>query len=100
MTADFAESWSNPVEVSGAVDLAVTAMGYVVATVGSPECAGVQLIALSTEPLAGTPTGCFLVDSPVETMQGNVAVSEASGTFWLWIGNEVKRSSDGGVVWQ
>jgi hypothetical protein len=99
-TQDAGGTWSNSVTIGGAVNLAVTEMGYVIATVGLPECAGVQLIALSVNPTTATPTGCLPVDEPAETMQGNVAVSEAAGTLWVWAGDSVMRSIDQGTTWQ
>jgi len=99
-TDDAGDTWSNSVTINGAVNLAVTEMGYVIATVGLPECAGVQLIALSVNPTTATPTGCLPVDEPAETMQGKVAVSEAAGTLWVWAGDSVMRSIDQGTSWQ
>ena len=99
-TTDSGQTWSQSVSVAGAVNLGVTTMGYVIATVGLPECAGVQLIALSDEAPSPTPTGCLQVTTPSETLPGNVAVSEADGTFWVWVGDEVKRSLDEGATWE
>jgi hypothetical protein len=99
-TPDWGSTWSNSVTIRGAVNLAVTEMGYVIATVGLPECAGVQLIALSVEPPTATPTGCLPVDEPAETMQGNIAIAEAAGTFWVWAGDSVMQSIDQGTTWQ
>jgi hypothetical protein len=99
-TQNGGDTWGNSVTIRGAVNLAVTEMGYVIATVGLPECAGVQLIALSVDLLTATPKGCLPVDGPAETMQGNVAVSEASGTIWLWVGDSVARSNNQGTSWQ
>jgi hypothetical protein len=99
-TSDSGITWSNSLTIDGAVNLAVTEMGYVIATVGLPECAGVQLIALSVNPTTATPTGCLPVDEAAETMQGNVAVSEADGTVWVWAGDSVMRSMDQGTSWQ
>ena len=99
-TADAAETWSLAVTIPGAVNLAGTATGYAVAAVGLPECAGVQLIALLDESLDVTPTGCLLVEHPVATTPGNIAISEADGTVWLWVGEAVHRSLDGGLAWQ
>jgi hypothetical protein len=99
-TQNGGDTWGDPVTIRGAVNLAVTEMGYVIATVGLPECAGVQLIALSVEPPTATPTGCLPVDEPAETMQGNVAVAEAAGTIWVWAGDSVRRSIDQGTSWQ
>jgi hypothetical protein len=99
-TQNGGDTWGDSVTIRGAVNLAVTEMGYVIATVGLPECAGVQLIALSVDPPTATPTGCLPVDEPAETMQGRVAVSEAAGTLWVWAGDSVMRSIDLGTSWQ
>ncbi|TFC82987.1 hypothetical protein E3T23_03410 [Cryobacterium cheniae] len=99
-TTNAAATWSSAVTVPGAVNLNMTQAGYIIVAVGLPECAGVQLVALPAESPTVTSAGCLLVDTPMEIMPGNVAVSEASGTLWLWAGNELKRSSDGGMAWQ
>jgi hypothetical protein len=93
-------TWVNSVPIRGAVNLAVTEMGYVIATVGLPECAGVQLIALSANPTTVAPTGCLPSEATAETLQGNVAISEAADTVWVWIGDSVMRSIDQGTSWQ
>ena len=99
-TDDAAETWSEALTVPGVVNLAVTPTGYVGSAVGLSECAGVQLIALLADSLEITPTGCLLADMPVETMPGNVAISEADGTTWLWVGDTLHTSTNGGLAWQ
>jgi hypothetical protein len=99
-TEDSGETWSDPTQIPGAVNLAVTQMGYVIATVGLPECAGVQLTVLTTQPQSVAQTGCLPVGVPAETLQGNVAISEAAGTVWVWVGDSVQRSIDQGTSWQ
>jgi hypothetical protein len=47
-----------------------------------------------------TQNGCLPLVESVETLLGNVALSESVGTTWLWAGGTVKRSSDGGATWQ
>jgi len=100
ITTDAAEKWSEPVSVAGAVNLTVARTGYIVVAAGLPECAGVQVLALTVQPLKASSTGCLPVDAPPKTLPGTVAVSEAAGTLWLWAGNVFKRSSDGGTTWQ
>jgi hypothetical protein len=99
-TADSGRTWREAIRVAGVVNVAVTQMGYVIATVGLPECAGVQLTALSVDPIVATPTSCLPVDMQAETMQGNVAISEAAGAVWVWAGDSLKRSIDQGLSWQ
>ncbi|POH62217.1 hypothetical protein C3B59_11675 [Cryobacterium zongtaii] len=100
VTEDSGDTWTGPTKVPGAVNLAVTQVGYLIAAVGLPECAGVQLAALSVEAMAATPTGCLPVGASAETMQGKVAVSEAAGAIWVWVGESVTRSIDKGQSWQ
>lgn len=99
-TTTSGQTWSQSVSVPAAVNLGVTTMGYVIATVGLPECAGVQLIALSDQAPSPSSTGCLQVATPSETLPGNVAVSDAAGTLWVWVGDEVKRSLDEGAAWE
>lgn len=99
-TTDAAATWSAAVPAPGAVNLTATQSGYIYTAVGLPECAGVQLIALSAKSLKIEPAGCLAVEMPADTMPGNVAVAEAAGTVWLWAGNVFKRSQNGGATWQ
>ncbi|QYF73730.1 hypothetical protein [Cryobacterium sp. PAMC25264] len=99
-TGDSGTTWASPIQVSGAVNIAVTPMGYIVATVGLPDCKGVQLAVLTTEQQSVQQTGCLAVDLPTEIMQDNVAISEAGGTVWVWAGDSVQRSIDWGRTWQ
>ncbi|RNE62595.1 beta propeller repeat protein [Cryobacterium tepidiphilum] len=96
-TTDAAATWSDATPVAGAVDLAATDSGYVVAIVGDPACKGVALRML---PAGDAQDGCYALDADPETLPGNVAVSAADGTLWLWAGDAIARSGDGGVTWE
>jgi hypothetical protein len=99
-TTDAAATWSTPASILGALNLAPSAAGYVVAAVGAEKCAGVEVLSIP-EPAAAsaTATGCLPTDAPPAALSGNVALSEAAGTLWLWAGDTMKRSTDGGVTW-
>jgi hypothetical protein len=99
-TTDSGTTWSTPLSQPGIVGVAATTMGYVIATVGLPECAGVQLAGLSESLMTATPTGCLPADEPAEDLQGNVAMSEGAGALWIWAGDSVMRSTDQGTSWQ
>ncbi|WEO77977.1 hypothetical protein BJQ94_02750 [Cryobacterium sp. SO2] len=99
-TTDSGATWSDPLKHLGIVSLADTDLGYVIATVGLPDCAGVQLTVLSGEPVDGSPSGCLLVNMPAEALQGNVAMSDGGGSLWIWAGDAVMRSTDQGTSWQ
>ena len=99
-TADAAVTWSPPVPVAGADNLAATVQGFVATATADAQCAGVRLVSLSRVPLAVTTTACMPLPAAAVPPADQVAVSEASGTLWVWAGSQVKRSSDGGATWQ
>lgn len=109
-----AASWSAAVSVPGAMNLTESAAGYLIATVSTdPGCVGVQLPTLPPLPDAlplpelvegGTGqlpvSGCFPTAADPESLAGNIAVSEGAGTLWLWAGDALVLSSDGGTTWE
>ena len=97
-TSDAAASWTPPIPVPGASNLAVSAQGYLVTAAADSRCAGVRLVTLAGNPLAATSTACLPLAAAPPADQ--VAVSQASGTLWVWAGDSLKRSSDGGATWQ
>lgn len=98
-TADTASSWSGPATIPGAIALAAVDTGYFAASAGRADCAGVQILSLTNE-LASTPIGCYPLVEPAETLSGNVALSHASGTIWLWAASSLVRSADNGATWR
>jgi len=96
-TADAAASWDAGTVVPGAVALTVDAGTFVVASVGVDGCEGTQVASTaSAADAVVTPTGC----SPVTSAEpGQVAVSAAAGSVWLWAGDDLAVSSDAGVTW-
>lgn len=99
-TADAALTWSPPVSVAGADNLAANVHGFVATATAGAQCAGVQLVSLSGAPLAISTTACLPLPAAAVPPADQVAVSEASGTLWVWAGAQLKRSSDGGATWQ
>jgi hypothetical protein len=98
VTSDAAVTWSRPLAVPGAGNLAVSAKGFVATASADSRCVGVRLVSLSGVPLAVGTTACLPLDA-LPTAD-HVAVSEASGTLWVWAGGSLKRSGDGGATWQ
>jgi hypothetical protein len=96
-TSDAAVTWSAPLPVAGAGNLAATPQGYIAAAEGDSGCTGVSLVSLSVAPLTVTATACLALSGAPSP--ADVALSEASGTLWVWAGASVKRSSDGGATW-
>ncbi len=99
-TADAAVTWSPPVSVAGADNLAANVQGFVATATANSKCTGVRLVSLSGTPLAVTATACLPLPVGASPPADQVAVSEASGTLWVWAGAHLKRSSDGGATWQ
>ena len=101
-TTDAGSTWGSSVAVPGSVALASSGNGYAIVTTEQPSCAGVQLLALP-EVVDGselTASGCFPTTATPDSLAGNIAVSEGDGTVWLWAGDSLVRSSDGGATWQ
>jgi hypothetical protein len=95
-TTDAGASWGAGIALNGAVNLTTTADGYLLVAQGQASCNGLQVLAtgeLTEAPLsiAGCREAAF--DA------GGVAVSNGGGTLWLWAGDAVSRSNDGGATW-
>ncbi|MDY7540921.1 hypothetical protein [Cryobacterium sp. 5B3] len=98
-TTDAAATWSASDTLPGTVTLTDTTTGYLAAAVGRSGCAGVQILTLKPS-LESAVSGCYPTPSPAQSLPGNVALSGASGTLWLWAGDALGRSSDGGATWK
>ena len=100
-TTNAAATWSAASSIPGALNLAPTAAGFVVAAVGEEKCAGVDIYSIpNANATSATVIGCLPTDATPAALSGNVALSEAASTLWLWAGQILKRSSDGGITWQ
>ena len=100
-TTDAGSTWGSSVAVPGSVALASSGNGYAIAVTEQPSCGGVQLLALP-ELVDGselTASGCFPTLAAPDSLAGNIAVSEGAGTLWLWAGDALVLSSDGGTTW-
>lgn len=94
-SSDAGASWSEPTAVPAAASVTSGADGYYVAVVDGGECDGVQVVALSTDLQPGAPGAC--VES--NAGPGATVVAAAGGVLWLWSGDVVVRSIDGGATW-
>ena len=98
-TTDAAATWSEPNSAPGVVSVTAAEGGYLAAAVGTVDCAGVQIMTV-TSALAPGPVGCYLSIVSPATLSGNVAVSVTAGSMWLWAGDSLARSLDGGATWE
>ncbi len=96
-TSDNGENWGEAQPVSAAVAIAATDSGYVVASVGAPGCAGTAVATL--DPGAGPPTTIACVGT-ARPAPGTTAIGAGSGSEWLWAGDALARSTDGGKTWR
>ncbi|MBT2498996.1 hypothetical protein J7E25_07790 [Agromyces sp. ISL-38] len=95
-TTDAGTTWSNSAPVSGAASVTPAADGYLLAVTGGEGCEGARVMPLSAALEPGTPGTCV----PTVAADGaTVLATAADGTAWLWSGDTVARSSDGGTTW-
>jgi photosystem II stability/assembly factor-like uncharacterized protein len=101
-TTDSAANWSAIAATPGAMALAASGAGYVVAVIGDATCGGVRLgfFTDATSPAPVVPGGCFASESSAAALAGQIAVADGGGILWLWAGASLARSSDGGATWQ
>ena len=103
VTADGAQTWSTVAATPGAMTIATVGEGYGVATVGDPTCSGVRLglfIEPGANPIAPVvPGACVENALSPEALAGQIAMADGAGTLWLWAGDSIVRSSDGGLTW-
>jgi hypothetical protein len=95
-TTDGANSWDAGTVVGGAVALTTDAGTYLVGSLGAADCDGVAVASLAETATETVPVGC----APATTdVPGGVAVSAAAGSLWIWAGETVLVSRDGGSTW-
>jgi hypothetical protein len=97
-TLDGGATWDDGLYVPGARTFAASASGYLLATVGRADCAGVRLVVVypSAAPGDGAASACRLTTA--DTNQ--VSISIAGESLWLWTGDELAITTDRGVSWQ
>ncbi|MFP7761480.1 WD40/YVTN/BNR-like repeat-containing protein [Marisediminicola sp. LYQ85] len=98
VTDDAGTSWATPRVFDGAIALTRSDEGWTIAAVGSDDCAGVEITAV-TDALAPGAIGCLPLDQPAADLPGSVALSAADGTLWVWTDEGMARSTDGGASW-
>jgi hypothetical protein len=95
-TTDAGATWSNSAPVSGAASVAPTTDGYLLAVTGGEGCEGGRVMPVSATLEPGAPGTCV---PSVASDGATVLATAADGTVWLWSGDTVARSSDGGSTW-
>ncbi|WIE65406.1 hypothetical protein DEI99_002410 [Curtobacterium sp. MCLR17_036] len=87
------------VPVRGVRSLAVDGTSYTLARSGASDCSGVQIASMPATGLTAsvtvTPVGCA-ADAEDDAA---LVVARAGAAVWLWAGDDVVVSEDGGVTW-
>lgn len=102
-TANGADTWNPVSEFAGAMTLGTSGDGYVVASVGVEACAGVSVGSFTDvnfSSVSMSPSACVPNQQAAGTLAGQIALAEGSGTVWLWAGDSLARSTDGGISWE
>lgn len=97
-TNNVAATWSSAVTISGAVNVSVIETGFQFVILGKAECAGVQLATLSGDGVLSF-TGCLVVDNRLSELSNNIGIYGVDGASWVWVGDIVKKTLDGGATW-
>ena len=99
VTTDSAASWASSTPVAGAAAIGVGGDGYRIAVVDENGCHGVQVadvVVVDGAAQAAAPGSCLDADVPT----GEVAVDTGGdGSIWVWAGDRIGRSADGGITW-
>ncbi|ROS54731.1 hypothetical protein [Frigoribacterium sp. PhB24] len=96
-TGDGASTWDAGTVVDGAVAVTAVSGRFLVASVGAVDCDGTAVDSPATTAGAtSTRVGCAPASSDTP---GSVALSGGGGSVWLWAGDDVLVSADGGVTW-
>ncbi len=93
VTGDSGLSWSHSDVFPGSQSVTVSADTYLLAQSGLDNCDGTQVSRLA---------GDLTVESGVcVPATGEAAIAgNATGAVWLWAGDAILRSPDGGLTWQ
>jgi photosystem II stability/assembly factor-like uncharacterized protein len=98
VTEDGGGTWAAPLTDRSAAAVAGTDSGYTVAVLDDDRCDGLGLVAVRLAAASTTRDGSFLscLDSSTTSP---VVMSAARAAVWVWVGEEVLVSRDGGRSW-
>ncbi|MFD4422559.1 hypothetical protein ACFWN7_13805 [Agromyces sp. NPDC058484] len=97
-TVDAGGTWLPPVAVPGAAAISAGADGYRVAVINQNGCVGAQVagVTITDARLQADAAGVCL-DATIAP--GEAALAVGDDATWLWAGNALARSEDGGATW-
>jgi hypothetical protein len=92
LTVDAGASWTDAEAGDGVVAVAANASGYTVAKTGVDGCDGLQIARLVSD--GPSPLSCVPAEAGT-----SVVMSSAEDALWLWAGEDLLVSADGGSTW-
>jgi hypothetical protein len=98
VTTDRAATWITVPAIGSVVAVSSADTGFVAGLVGSSDCPGVKAAFLTDEGLVAS-SGCLVSDVAPGDLAGTVAIASTGNTIWMWAGDVVSRSLDGGQTW-
>lgn len=92
---DSGDSWSNPIEVPGAVAVVAESSATFVVRLSTEDCQGVSVQHVEDDS-AGEVGACAEGDYE----PSRLATASGGGELYVWAGDDVLRSIDGGSTWE
>jgi len=101
-TSDGATTWNSVPAPEGIMAVTSAEEGYLYAQVGDDSCAGVQVGYFSAGPAgsAVVPRACVPNAQTPDALAGNIALAGGESSVWMWAGDVMARSVDGGGIWE
>jgi len=98
LTADAGASWTAVESPDGTIALTETSEGVLVASIGTAQCAGVQLTTISlTDDSA--PLACVESSESASDLVGSTAIDWTDDSIWIWVDDRLLISTDQGATW-
>ncbi len=97
-TVDGGVGWLPPASVPGVSAITADAASYRVAVLNQNGCTGAQIIELPVTEAGfapGAPGACLVATAAA----GDVALAAGENVTWLWAGDALARSENGGATW-
>ncbi len=94
--ADHLAAWVAPVLPGAAVGAVPSGDGYLVALRRDADCPGLALVSL---PASGDVQPIACLGSLTDETQPVALGTSLDGTLWLWVGDAIGSSTDGGTTW-
>ncbi len=94
-TADGGATWRDPAGGAHVALATATGDGYLVGVLGADGCAGTAIEDLDVDAGSLAPLSCVAVDAAAAP----TAIGASGSVVWLWSGDRVSVSTDGGRTW-